>query len=56
MGLILFGSAFGLFSALVCAIFGNITLGEAALIYWIAGTTAPVLHATISATAPAVSR
>lgn len=44
MGLVLFGMMIGMSSAIACAVAGEITFWEAALIYWIMGTVSPLLH------------
>ncbi len=56
MGLVLFGGAVGIASTAICVILGDITLGEAALIYWLTGTAAPILHVGLGVTTPAVAR
>ena len=52
MGYVFFGVTIGLLSSIGCAIFGNISWGEAALVYWITGTLAPLLHIALMLSTP----
>ena len=43
MALVLFGALIGLLSAIACAIAGDITFWQGFLIYWIVGSSVPLL-------------
>lgn len=48
MALVFLGTLIGALSTVICLMLGTFTLAEAAVIYWLAGTAAPLLHIALT--------